>query len=427
MDSLRSPGARANRLKVLFSQHGTRGVARVYVDLDGFAFVGIRPSLCIFLFAKITAVVAHLLIGIVVDIGQCGSVVGAVGTGFESHRIAFYVSDTHNIYDGGDFRPVTATSALNPPLHDYPTDGHEHSGHGGQHEQDEPEDGGWAEGSTKDVGEKQWHYLDHWRQSNTGGCVQRRNAAVTMAVVTSEASKHIILAENLTKVYAAGRIHVAAVRGVWLAVEPGEFVAIVGPSGSGKSTLFYLLGGLTRATEGRVVIDGVDFAALTDSERTRLRKHRIGFVFQKFNLLPTLTGMGNIEIAYTVSGRASGPNGVPMDLNYLDHLSEMLAIKGRLDHRPSELSGGEQQRVAIARALITRPAILLADEPTGNLDTKTSDAVLQMLVRSNRELGQTTLMITHNPEAAAIAGRILHMRDGQIVKEEAGSRSTCGD
>ena len=238
-----------------------------------------------------------------------------------------------------------------------------------------------------------------------------------MADVQTEPSSHIIVAENLTKVYAAGRIQVTAVHGVSMAVEPGEFVAIVGPSGSGKSTLFYLLGGLTRATEGRVVIDGVDFASLNDGERTRLRKHRIGFVFQRFNLLPTLSGLGNIEIAYTISGRKE-----PMDRKYLDHLCDMLAIQGRLDHRPSELSGGEQQRVAIARALITRPAILLADEPTGNLDTKTSDAVLHMLLRSNRELGQTTLMITHNPEAAAIAGRILYMRDGQIVKEEAGSR-----
>ena len=230
------------------------------------------------------------------------------------------------------------------------------------------------------------------------------------------ATTPIILADKLTKVYSAGRIQVAAVRNVSFAVEGGELVAIVGPSGSGKSTLFYLLGGLTRATEGRVVIDGVDFASLSDSERTRLRKHRIGFVFQRFNLLPTLSGLGNIEIAYTISGSKE-----PMDRAYLEHLSDMLAIKGRLDHRPSELSGGEQQRVAIARALITRPAILLADEPTGNLDTKTSDAVLEMLVRSNRELGQTTLMITHNPEAAAIAGRILYMRDGQIVKEEAGT------
>lgn len=240
----------------------------------------------------------------------------------------------------------------------------------------------------------------------------------TMFSVPSTSVAPIIHAENLTKVYAAGRVQVTAVRGVSLSIEPGEFVAIVGPSGSGKSTLFYLLGGLTRATEGQIVIDGVNFATLNDAERTRLRRHRIGFVFQKFNLLPTLSAMGNIEIAYTISGRKE-----PMDRPYLDHLSELLSIKGRLDHRPSELSGGEQQRVAIARALITRPAIVLADEPTGNLDTKNSDAVLEMLVRSNRELRQTTLMITHNPEAASIAGRILHMRDGQIVREEKGLRS----
>ncbi|MGD0787692.1 MAG: ABC transporter ATP-binding protein [Terracidiphilus sp.] len=238
-----------------------------------------------------------------------------------------------------------------------------------------------------------------------------------------EQSSPIILAENLTKVYAAGRIQVTAVRRVSLAVERGEFVAIVGPSGSGKSTLFYLLGGLTQATEGRVVIDGVDFATLSDAERTRLRKHRIGFVFQKFNLLPTLSAMGNIEIAWAVSGRTEAGKKQPLDLKYLDHLSDLLSIQGRLEHRPSELSGGEQQRVAIARALITRPAIVLADEPTGNLDTKNSEAVLHMLLRSNRELGQTTLMITHNPEAAAIASRILYMRDGQIVREEKGSRS----
>jgi len=228
--------------------------------------------------------------------------------------------------------------------------------------------------------------------------------------VQTEPSSPIILAENLTKVYTQGRILVPAVRGVSMSVQRGEFVAIVGPSGSGKSTLFYLLGGLTRATEGRVVIDGVDFATLNDAQRTRLRKHRIAFIFQKFNLLPTLSAMGNIEIAYAVSGRKE-----PLDHVYLDHLCDLLSIRGRLKHRPSELSGGEQQRVAIARALITRPAIVLADEPTGNLDTKNSDAVLQMLLRSNRELGQTTLMITHNPEAASIAGRILYMRDGEFV------------
>ncbi len=231
-------------------------------------------------------------------------------------------------------------------------------------------------------------------------------------------SRHIILARDLTKVYSAGQIQVTAVRGISLQVEPGEFVAVVGPSGSGKSTLFYLLGGLTRATSGHVSIDGVDFATLNDAQRTRLRKHRIGFVFQRFNLLPTLSAMNNIEIAYTVSGRKE-----PMDREYLDHLGDMLAIRGRLKHRPSELSGGEQQRVAIARAMITRPAIVLADEPTGNLDSKNSDAVLHMLMRSNRELGQTTLMITHNPEAAQVAGRILHMRDGEFVDEQKGSRS----
>jgi len=236
--------------------------------------------------------------------------------------------------------------------------------------------------------------------------------------VQPEQSSPIIVAENLTKVYTAGHIQVTAVRGVSLVIERGEFVAIVGPSGSGKSTLFYLLGGLTQATQGRVVIDGIDFATLNDAERTRLRKQRIGFVFQKFNLLPTLSAMGNIEIAYDVSGRKE-----PLDLVYLEHLSELLSIQGRLKHRPSELSGGEQQRVAIARALITRPAIVLADEPTGNLDTKNSDAVLRMLLKSNQELGQTTLMITHNPEAAAIASRILYMRDGEIVREEKGSRA----
>jgi putative ABC transport system ATP-binding protein len=216
-------------------------------------------------------------------------------------------------------------------------------------------------------------------------------------IVQPEEFSPIILAENLTKVYMAGRVQVTAVRGVSFAVEPGEFVAIVGPSGSGKSTLFYLLGGLTQATEGRVVINGVDFASLNDADRTRLRKQRIGFVFQKFNLLPTLTAMGNIEIAHTVSGRKE-----PLDRVYLDHLCDLLSIRGRLQHRPSELSG---------------------DEPTGNLDTKTSDAVLHMLLRSNRELGQTTLMITHNPEAAQIASRILTMRDGEIVHEGAGSRA----
>ncbi|HEX7729935.1 MAG TPA: ABC transporter ATP-binding protein [Terracidiphilus sp.] len=237
-----------------------------------------------------------------------------------------------------------------------------------------------------------------------------------MTLVQPDSNKPIILADSLTKIYTSGKLEVPALRGVSFEIDAGEFVSIVGPSGSGKSTLFYLLGGLTQATSGRVLIDGVDFAHLNDAQRTRLRKHRIAFVFQKFNLLPTLSAMANIEIAYSISGRTE-----PMDRTYLEHLSDLLSISGRLKHRPSELSGGEQQRVAIARALITRPAIVLADEPTGNLDTKNSDAVLHMLERSNRELGQTTLMITHNPEAASVARRILTMRDGEIVREEKGN------
>jgi putative ABC transport system ATP-binding protein len=226
----------------------------------------------------------------------------------------------------------------------------------------------------------------------------------------------IIRAEDLTKVYHTGKIEVPALRSVSFSIEPGEFVSIVGPSGSGKSTLFYLLGGLTRATSGRVEIGGVDFATLDDAERTKMRRSKIGFVFQKFNLLPTLTARDNIEIAYEISGRRE-----PLDVGYLSQLTDMLGISGRLDHRPSEMSGGEQQRVAIARAMITHPAIVLADEPTGNLDSKNSEAVLSMLLRSNRELKQTVLMITHNPEAAVIGDRILHMRDGEIVGIEAGN------
>ncbi|HTV16702.1 MAG TPA: ABC transporter ATP-binding protein [Acidobacteriaceae bacterium] len=228
----------------------------------------------------------------------------------------------------------------------------------------------------------------------------------------------MIRAENLGKVYRTGRLEVPALRDATFSVEPGEFVAIVGPSGSGKSTLFYLLGGLTRASSGRVLIGGVDFSSLGDAERTKMRRARIGFIFQKFNLLPTLTARANIEIAYEIAGRPE-----PMDEQLFTRLTELLRIAGRLDHRPSELSGGEQQRVAIARALITQPSIVLADEPTGNLDTENSDAVLDMLRRSNREFRQTVLMITHNPEAAAIADRIIHMRDGQIRGIEAGRGS----
>jgi len=227
----------------------------------------------------------------------------------------------------------------------------------------------------------------------------------------------IISAKHLGKTYRSGKLKVDALRDVTFDVDPGEFVAIVGPSGSGKSTLFYVLGGLTSATSGSLLIQGKDFSRLSDAQRTSLRRSQIGFVFQRFNLLPTISAQTNIELAHEIAG-----TGKPFDTALLEHLTNLLQIKGRLEHRPNELSGGEQQRVAIARALITRPAILLADEPTGNLDTQNADAVLAMLHASSRELNQTVLMITHNPEAAQIADRVLHMRDGQIIRIEAGSR-----
>jgi putative ABC transport system ATP-binding protein len=222
----------------------------------------------------------------------------------------------------------------------------------------------------------------------------------------------IIQAENVTKIYRIGKVDVPALRGISFSVEKGEFVSIVGPSGSGKSTLFYILGGLTRATSGRVVIDGADFARLSDAQRTEMRKRKIGFVFQKFNLLPTLSAQGNIEIAREIAGK----DGVDQAL--FQRVTSMLGIAGRLEHRPAELSGGEQQRVALARALVNGPAIVLADEPTGNLDSKNSEIVLKMLRDANQQFGQTVLMITHNPEAAEIGDRIIHMRDGSIVAAE---------
>lgn len=223
----------------------------------------------------------------------------------------------------------------------------------------------------------------------------------------------IIQAENLTKTYRVGKVDVPALQGVTFSVERGEFVTIVGPSGSGKSTLFYLLGGLTQATSGRVIIDGDDFAKLSDAQRTKARKKKIAFVFQKFNLLPTLTARGNIEIAHEIAGT----NG-KVDEAFMRKVTGLLGIEDRLDHRPSELSGGQQQRVALARALVNRPSIILADEPTGNLDTKNSDVVLSMLRESNKEFGQTVLMITHNPAAARYGDRTINMRDGQIISAE---------
>jgi putative ABC transport system ATP-binding protein len=218
----------------------------------------------------------------------------------------------------------------------------------------------------------------------------------------------IISIRDLRKIYHAGEVEVHALRGVNLDVQRGEFVSIVGPSGSGKSTLFHIVGGLTPPTAGSIQLAGHDLLGLTDAERTELRKTTVGFVFQKYNLLPTLTARDNIEIARHIAHQ----NG-PLDPKFAEVL-KLLGLTGRLEHKPRALSGGEQQRVAIARAIVNHPAILLADEPTGNLDTENSTAVLGLLRDLNQRLGQTILMITHNPEAAAYGHRTVRMRDGRI-------------
>ena len=222
----------------------------------------------------------------------------------------------------------------------------------------------------------------------------------------------IIEISGLKKIYRVGDVEVPALRGVDLTVTRGEFLSVVGPSGSGKSTLFHIVGGLTSPTSGTVIIDGQNMANLTDLERTRLRRGKVGFIFQKYNLLPTLTAMDNILMAR----HFNGGNGQPLTQQFTD-LLKLLAIQHRLHHKPRALSGGEQQRVAIARSLVNQPAILLADEPTGNLDTENSDRVLSILRDLNEKLGQTILMITHNPEAAAYGHRTVTMRDGRLRVE----------
>ena len=220
----------------------------------------------------------------------------------------------------------------------------------------------------------------------------------------------IIEIEKLHKTYQMGKVGVPALRGVDLHVARGEFLAIVGPSGSGKSTLFHIIGGLTPPTSGNVRVAGHDLAVMTDSGRTRLRKHTVGFVFQRFNLLPNLSARDNIAVARHIAGMNSKPD------PYFEEVLRLLGIAHRLDHKPNALSGGEQQRVAIARAIVNRPAILLADEPTGNLDTANSTAVLELLKNLNEEYGQTALMITHNADVAAYGHHTVHMRDGRIIE-----------
>jgi putative ABC transport system ATP-binding protein len=220
----------------------------------------------------------------------------------------------------------------------------------------------------------------------------------------------IIEIHNLRKIYRVGRVDVEALRGVDLSVQAGEFLSIVGPSGSGKSTLFHIIGGLTPPSSGQVRVADQDLAHMTDAARTRMRKRTVGFVFQKFNLLPNLTARDNIAVARHIAGLDGQPGAE------FTEILKVLGIAGRLDHKPAALSGGEQQRVAIARAIVNHPAILLADEPTGNLDTENSKAVLEILRDLNRRVGQTILMITHNPEAAEYGDHTLHMRDGKIIE-----------
>jgi putative ABC transport system ATP-binding protein len=227
--------------------------------------------------------------------------------------------------------------------------------------------------------------------------------------MTDSSSTSAIEAINLSLTYRSGKVEVLALHNVNIKVRHGEFIAVMGPSGCGKSTLLHLIGGLLPPTSGKILLDGVDISKLTDSERTAVRRKKIGYVFQRFNLLPTLSAKGNIELAKKIHGNGHlSPNGV-------EHIIGMLGLSDKIHFRPAELSGGEQQRVAIARAIINRPSIVLADEPTGSLDSRNSRAVLQILRDLNEKLNQTIVMITHDAEAASMASRVVEMKDGQIL------------
>jgi putative ABC transport system ATP-binding protein len=222
----------------------------------------------------------------------------------------------------------------------------------------------------------------------------------------------IVEAEELTKVYGTGETAVTALDSVELSVEPGEFVTVMGPSGCGKSTLLNLLGGLDSPTSGTIRIDGREVSGMTDDELTRLRRRRFGFVFQFFNLIPVLTATENAALPLTLDGvGASDAYGKARDW------LERVGLGDRLNNRPDQLSGGQQQRVAVARALVSDPALLLADEPTGNLDSRSSDDIAQLLKRASTEWGQAILMVTHDPRIAAHADRIIFMSDGRIIDD----------
>ena len=219
----------------------------------------------------------------------------------------------------------------------------------------------------------------------------------------------ILQTSDLVKTYRIGKLDVPALRGVSMGVDKGEFVAIMGPSGCGKSTLLHLMGGLLSPTSGSIVIDGEDLAAVSDAKRTDIRRRKIGFVFQRFNLFPTLSAEGNLKLAEKIH------SGSGKDAERRREVLRMLKLQDKMHHKPLEMSGGEQQRVALARAIVNNPAIILADEPTGNLDTENSEIVLNMFRELNREFGQTIIMITHNPEAAAVCSRTIRMVDGRVA------------
>jgi putative ABC transport system ATP-binding protein len=220
----------------------------------------------------------------------------------------------------------------------------------------------------------------------------------------------ILRAIDLKKSYKVGKLDVPVLRGLDFDINEGEFVAIMGPSGCGKSTLLHLLGGLLSPTSGSILIDGEDLARVSDARRTDIRRRKIGFVFQRFNLFPTLSAEGNLKLAEKIH---TGNGGKSADRRR--EVLRLLKLEDKMHHKPLELSGGEQQRVALARAIVNGPAIILADEPTGNLDTENSQVVLDMFKELNETFNQTIIMITHNPEAAAVCSRTIQMRDGHIV------------
>jgi len=230
----------------------------------------------------------------------------------------------------------------------------------------------------------------------------------------AQQARPVVAASGLTRRYGAGETAVDALRGVSLSIPRGQLTAVMGPSGSGKSTLMHILAGLDKPTDGTVEIDGVELTKLKDNDLTKLRRRHIGFVFQFFNLLPMLSAEENITLPLSIAGEKPDPT-------YFGDLIQKVGLADRLHHRPSELSGGQQQRVAIARALFSRPTVLFADEPTGNLDSSTGNEILALMRDSVDSYGQTTVMVTHEPRAAAIADRILFLADGLIVRDLPGA------